>query len=180
LYSSYSFDRKVGAGRSKAAAANSGRERRPIPAQTVQPQAGRIDQTHAIADLAPISALQLLHQRRKQASEHFERARQVGRGERRLRNRAPSEVIKLVRMALQARLDLAKPSRTTKLPVQHRDQMRLGLEAARIRLGTMLLHKPIENRPRNMLQKSMKNDILVPHGVAPCSRPVDSQTSGTE
>ena len=43
--------------------------------------------------------------------------------------------------------------------------MRLGLQAARIRLGTVLFHKPIEKRPRNMLQKSMKNDILVLHGV---------------
>ena len=33
----------------------------------------------------------------------------------------------------------------------------------------MLLDKPIESRPRNVLQKPMKNDILLPHGVDPSS-----------
>ena len=37
LYSSYSFDRKVGAGRSNAAAANSGREARTIASMDVNP-----------------------------------------------------------------------------------------------------------------------------------------------
>jgi len=38
----------------------------------------------------------------------------------------------------------------------------------------VLIHKPIVDRPRNMLQKSMKNDILMPHGVDPFSCPDDS------
>jgi hypothetical protein len=31
----------------------------------------------------------------------------------------------------------------------------------------MLFHKPIEDRPWNRLQKFMKNDILVSHGISP-------------
>jgi hypothetical protein len=43
--------------------------------------------------------------------------------------------------------------------------MSLGLQAARIAIGTVLLHKPIGSRPRNLLQKRVKNDILVLHGL---------------
>ena len=89
-------------------------------------------------------------------------------------------MIKLAGMALQARFDLAQTSRAAKLSVQHRDQMSLGLQAARIPVGIVLLHKPIEDLPRNMLQNSMKNDILVLHGLGPFSCPVDSQTTGSE
>jgi hypothetical protein len=58
--------------------------------------------------------------------------------------------------------------------------MRPRLDAARITVGSVFLHKPIALRPWNVLQKVMKNDILVPHGVGPFSYPVDSQTPGTE
>jgi hypothetical protein len=58
--------------------------------------------------------------------------------------------------------------------------MRLGLEGAWISLGLVLPFKAIHNRPRNKLQKFMKNDILMPHGLDPFSRPVDSNTSGVE
>jgi hypothetical protein len=49
-----------------------------------------------------------------------------------------------------------------------------GPQAARIVVGTELLHKSIEGGPRNMLQDGMKNDILVLHGVDSFSRPDDS------
>jgi hypothetical protein len=34
----------------------------------------------------------------------------------------------------------------------------------------VLVHKAIEHRPRNLLQKAMKNDSLVRHGVDPFFR----------
>src|SRR5579871_163978 len=55
-----------------------------------------------------------------------------------------------------------------------------GLDAARIAISAVFLHKPIALCPRNVLQKVMENDILVSHGVDPFSCPVDSQTPGTE
>jgi hypothetical protein len=45
--------------------------------------------------------------------------------------------------------------------------MRLGLQTARIGVGVKFFHKPIDDRPRNMLQNPMKNDILVLHGLDP-------------
>jgi hypothetical protein len=44
----------------------------------------------------------------------------------------------------------------------------------------VLVHKPIEHTPRNPLQKAMKNDSLIRHGVDPFSGPDDSQPPGTE
>ena len=161
-------------------AANSCRKRRPIAAQTAQLHARGIDQTDAIANFATISTLQLRHQRRQQAGKHFEGTRSISRRERRLRNGAASEMIKLARVASQVRFDLAQAARTAQLPIQHRDQMGSGLEAPRIGIGMVLFHKPMENRPRNVFQQPMKNDILVRHGVAPFSCPVDSQTPGNE
>ncbi len=161
-------------------AANSRRERRPIAAQAAQLHAGRIDQTHTIADLAAISALQLSHQRRKQAGEDRERTRRISGRKRTARNRAAAKMMKLGGMALQARLDIAQSSCIAKLRVKHRDQVRPGLQPARIPLRFVLFHKPVEHGPRNMLQNSMKNDILMLHGVDPFSCPVDSQTPGTE
>jgi hypothetical protein len=76
-------------------------------------------------------------------------------------------MIKLVSVALQDRFDLAQTARSAKLGKQHRDQMRLALDSPLIRLGTVLFHKPVESRPRNLLQQAMENDILVPHGVDP-------------
>jgi hypothetical protein len=89
-------------------------------------------------------------------------------------------MIELGGMASQARFDLAQTSGTAQLPIQHRDQVLAAAQAAFIRVGLMFLHKPIELRPRNVLQEAMKNAILVRHDVAPFSCPVDSQPSGTE
>ena len=58
-------------------------------------------------------------------------------------------------------------ARAVKLAEQHPDQVRLAFDLPFIPVGVVLFHKPIEDRPRNLLQKAMKNDILVPHGVDP-------------
>ena len=76
-------------------------------------------------------------------------------------------MIKPARVALQARFDLPQPPRTAKLAEQHRDQLRLALDLSLVLVGIVLVHKPIESRPPNLLQKLPKNDILLPHGVDP-------------
>jgi hypothetical protein len=58
--------------------------------------------------------------------------------------------------------------------------MRLGLKGAWIAVRLVLLFKTIHNRPRNMLQNPMENDILASHGLGPFSCPVDSKPSGIE
>src|SRR5215471_19095389 len=93
---------------------NARRKRRPVAAQTVQLHAGGIDQPNAIADFPTISALQLAHQRRKQAGKHFEWPLRVRRRQRRLGNRTAPEMIELAGMAAQARFDLAQTPCTTK------------------------------------------------------------------
>jgi hypothetical protein len=45
--------------------------------------------------------------------------------------------------------------------------MSLGLDDPIIPIGIVLLHKQIELCPRNLLQKVMKNDILMRHGADP-------------
>src|SRR6266568_860817 len=148
-------------------ATNSRRKRRPIAAQVAQLHAGRIDQTDAIADFAPIAGLQLSHQNRKQAREHLSRTLGIRRRQCRLRQRAATEVIELARMAFQACFDLAQSTCACKLPVQHRDQMTFAGHDATIPVTIVLSHKAIEHGPRNVLQKSMKNDILMLHGFDP-------------
>ena len=64
-------------------------------------------------------------------------------------------------MTFQARFNLAQAARAAKLRVQHGDQMSLGLDDAIIPVRVVLLHKPVEDRPRNLFQKAMKNDILM-------------------
>ncbi len=76
-------------------------------------------------------------------------------------------MIELAGMALQVGFDLTQALQPAKLRVKHRDQMRFGFQAARIAVGTVFLDKPIDNAPRNLLQKRVKNDILVLHGFDP-------------
>jgi hypothetical protein len=45
--------------------------------------------------------------------------------------------------------------------------VRLAPDCPIISIDIVLFHKPIEGRPRNPLQKIMKNDILVSHGIIP-------------
>jgi hypothetical protein len=89
-------------------------------------------------------------------------------------------MVELAGMAEQVRLNVAQAPQAEQLRQQHRNQMRLGLQRARIAVRFVFLLKAIHSRPRNMLQKFMKHDILVPHGFGPFSCPVDSQTAGSE
>jgi len=152
--------------------ANPGRKPRPTSAQAAQSDAGRVDQPHTIADLAPIATMQLRHQRRKQRAKHFSWTRLIGRRQRRSRNRAAAQMVKLAGMAAQAGFDVAQTARPAKLGKQHGNQMRLGPQGARIPLSLVFLHKFVVQRPRNMLQECVKDDILMLHGLDPFSCPV--------
>ena len=146
-------------------AANAGRKRRPFAAHLAQLHAGRIDQTHAIADFPPVAGLQQIHQGRQQAAKDFDRTIRISRRQRRPRHRAAPKMIKLAGVAFQVGFNFAQTPRSAKLTVQHGDQMRLGLDDANVQIGIVLLDQPFKNRPRNLFQKVMKDDILMLHGV---------------
>jgi hypothetical protein len=75
---------------------------------------------------------------------------------------------------------LAQSARASKLPVQHRDQMTFARYDATIPVTIVLGHEAIEYGTRNLLQKSMKNDILMLHGFDLLSCPIDSQPTEPE
>ena len=83
-------------------------------------------------------------------------------------------MVKLAGVALQARFNLAQAPSATKLRIQHRNQMSLGLYDPIVPIAIVLLHKQIKLCPRNLLQKVMKNDILMRHGADPFFCPDDS------
>jgi hypothetical protein len=89
-------------------------------------------------------------------------------------------MIKLAGVAFQIGFDLAQAPRSAKLRIQQPNQMSPGLHHAIIPVGIVFIHKPVDDRPWNMLQKAMKNDILMRHGVDPFSCPDDSQPPGTQ
>src|SRR5207245_4988616 len=60
---------------------------------------------------------------------------------------------------------LAQARRARKLAVQQRDELALGGQAPHPGVGPVLLDQPIESGPRDMLQKPVKNRILMPHGI---------------
>jgi hypothetical protein len=66
------------------------------------------------------------------------------------------------------------------LTEQQRNELLPGLELAHQLIRPVLIHKPIEDRPRKKFQDVVEDAILVAHGVAPFSSPDDSQPTGTE
>jgi hypothetical protein len=78
-------------------------------------------------------------------------------------------------VAFQFGFDLAQAARAANLRMQHRHQMSLARHHPIIPVGVVTIHEPIEDPPRNRLQKAMKNDILMLRGVDPFSCSVDSQ-----
>src|SRR4030081_3414347 len=86
--------------------------------------------------------------RRSPACKDLHRTRSIGGRERRSRYRAAAEMVKLAGVTLQARFNLAQTPCAAKLPIQHRDQMGLGLYDTAIPVRLVLIHKPIEGRPR--------------------------------
>lgn len=104
----------------------------------------------------------------------------IGIGQRRARDAAPAEVIEPGGVAPQSRLDLAQAHRSRKLREQQRQELALAGQAAHTPVALVLIHKPVEDRPRNMLQNLMENAIVVPHDIDLLSCPKRRETSGTE
>jgi hypothetical protein len=71
-------------------------------------------------------------------------------------------------------------SRPAKLCMQHSDHMSPDLDAARIIVCPGFFHSSIHDRPRNQLQKVMKNDSLGAHRVDPFLGSDDSQPTEIE
>jgi hypothetical protein len=142
-------------------------EGRPLRATPGQPQAGRIDQPHRLADPAPQAAPRLAHHLGEQAGEHRRRSARVGIGQRRARHLAGAEVIESRLVTRQRRLDLAQRHGPGELAVEQRHQLASRGQSPYPPVGLVLSHQPIEFRPRNMLQKPLQDAMVMPHGVEP-------------
>ena len=160
--------------------ADPGREPRPAGAALVQARARGIDQVGRLGKLATQPAMGLLHHHRQQVGEHCDRSLCVRIREGRSPNRIRAHMVEPHRMARKSCHDLAQARRTRKLAVEQRHQLALGRKSAHPRIGTMVFHKAFEPMPRNVLQKSMKYAILMPHGLILLRVPKRRQTLGTQ
>jgi hypothetical protein len=70
-------------------------------------------------------------------------------------------------MAFQSAGDLAQADRTGQLPIKQGDELAPRRTTPTMLVRTVRIHKPFQGRPRNTLQKAMKDAILVPHAVDP-------------
>ncbi len=70
-------------------------------------------------------------------------------------------------MALQPSLDLAQARGPFQLAIEQRHELALGRQLTHPSIGAVRLDQPLENVPRHLLQKPVKNAIVVPHGIAP-------------
>ena len=149
-----------------------GREPRPVSAALVQARARGIDQIGGLGKLAAKPAMGLLHHHRQQIGEHGDRSLRVRIREGRAPNRLRPDMVEPQRMARKSCHDLAQARRARKLAIEQRHQLAFGRQSAHPRIGFMVIHKPIEPMPRNVLQKSVEYAILMPHGLipSPCPR----------
>jgi hypothetical protein len=106
-------------------------------------------------------------------------AQAVGVRERGAARGLATDVIEPRLMALHGGFNPTQRSGASKLAVHKRDELVAGLERAHEIVGPVLFHKAIENIPRDQLEQTVEDAILMPHG-GDLSCPVDSQPSGTE
>lgn len=141
----------------------------PASAQPGQLHPCGIENAQAIAQLPARAAAGGGGHVGEQFAKQRRRALGVGIGQRRPRHAAPAQMIEPGGLADQPRLDVAQARRARQLPEQQRQELALGGEPAHPMIGFVGVHKPIEDPPRNMLQKIMKNAIVVPHDIDPRS-----------
>src|SRR5262245_19867869 len=82
-------------------------------------------------------------------------------------------------MALQATSNVTQADGAGQLSVDKRHKLALGRQPPHMLVGLMAIHKPVEGRPGNALQKIVEDAILVPHGVVSCSCPRSSPNART-
>jgi hypothetical protein len=80
------------------------------------------------------------------------------------------------RMAFQPADDFPQTGYPRKLPVEQGDELALGRKSPHVLVRLVFADQAIKHVPRNLLQDIVENAILVPHGVAPISRPKRRQT----
>jgi hypothetical protein len=157
------------------------RKARPRSAAPVELEAGRIDQIDRIAQGPAQMPVGLAYHQREQFGEYPRRAMRIGVRQGRARHRTRPQVVPPGLMALQTGDDLAQARSTRQLAVEQRHELALGGQAANPRIGPVHRHQPVKLAPRQILQKPMKNAILMAHGIDPPS-PVRivGETSRTE
>src|SRR5207245_1065165 len=64
-------------------------------------------------------------------------------------------------------LDLAQAGGAFQLAIQQGDQLALGGQLPHPPIGPVRRHQAIKHSPRHMLQKLMKDAIVMLHGIAP-------------
>jgi hypothetical protein len=148
-------------------AADAARELRPVLAERAQTKPAGVDEMHGFAGFALETARGLADQMRKQAAEHLPRPLRVGVRQRRTRHLFGPEMIELGGVAHQRGFDLAQALRARQLRINQCDQLALRRQRPHVFVGTVLIHKPIEAMPGQLLQYPVKHAILVQHGVVP-------------
>jgi hypothetical protein len=161
--------------------AYAGREPRPTGTALIQPNTRGINEIGGLGELAAQAAMGLLHQSRQQLGKHRHRPPGVGIRQGRAPNRTCTQMIEPRRMALQSRHNLAQARCPRELAVEQRDKLTFRRQPTNPRSCSMRRHQPVKLAPRQVLQNSMKNAILMAHGIDPPSRVrIVGETSRTE
>src|SRR3954471_2871406 len=118
----------------------------------------------------------------EQLAEHLPRPHAVGVRQRRSLHRRRPKMIKSGLMALHAAHDLPQTRRAAELTIQQSHQLPLRGQLANQLVGPVLLHNPVEPRPRNVLRQTVEYAILMPHDVdlLPCPERVRSAQNTEE
>ena len=145
----------------------SSEERRPRRATPIELEAGRIDQIDRIAQRPAQMPVGVMDHQRKQLGENFSGAVRIGIRQRRALHRARAQMVQPPPMALQTGDDLAQTRRPGQLAIEQRDELAFRRQSANPRICPVLRHQPVKLAPRQMLQNSMKNAILMAHGIDP-------------
>jgi hypothetical protein len=86
-------------------------------------------------------------------------------------------MVKLIGMAQQSSLDLAQARRPGQLAKQYGEKLGFAVQTPHTMVCTVLVHKTIKNRPGNVFLKTVKNAIVMPHGIDLHSCPKRRETS---
>ena len=138
---------------------------RPVGTEVAEADGGRIDQPHRLSGCPPQTGMGLLDHVPEQLAEHLPGPPGIGLGQRRTLHRTKAQMIKPMPLARQAGLDLTQARRAAKLSVEQRQQMAPGVQPTGLGIGAMRGHRFLQTGPWNQFGESVKNSILMGHGV---------------
>src|SRR3954452_4738077 len=120
--------------------------------------------------------MRLFQHHPEQLAEYLPRPHGIGVRQRRALHRRRPKMIEPRLMALHPVHDLPQARRAAELAIQQRDQLPLRGQPANQFVRPVLLHNPLEPRPRNVLRQTVEYAIVVSHGVdlLPCLERVRS------